>query len=42
MKVFPARLDRGRVLLAASKVGMDELDEAVQIFGRYLSWRETH
>jgi hypothetical protein len=34
--VFPAGFDRGRVLLVAGQVGVDELDEAVEVLGRDL------
>lgn len=36
VKVFLARLYGGRVLLVTGQVGVDELDEAVQVFGCYL------
>ena len=36
-KVLPARLDRGRVSLVAGQVGVNELDEAVEVLGRDLS-----
>jgi len=36
VEVLLARLDRGRVLLVARQVGVDELDEAVEVLGCYL------
>ena len=36
MEVLPAALDGGRVLLVAVEVGVDELDEAVEVLGRHL------
>lgn len=36
MEVLPAALDGGGVLLVAVEVGVDELDEAVEVLGRHL------
>ncbi len=36
MEVLFAAFDRCRVLLVAREVGVDELDEAVEVLGRHL------